>query len=42
MRITDIDKFENLNNQLAINVFEYSTEEDNDYKLVPLYISKKH
>ena len=40
MRITDIDKFENLNNQLAINVFEYSTKEDNDYKLVPLYISE--
>ena len=28
MKIRDIDKFENLNNQLAINVFEYSTEED--------------
>ena len=40
MRITDIGKFENLNNQLAINIFEYSTDEDNDYKLVPLYISK--
>ena len=40
MKISDIDKFENLNNQLAINVFEYTTDEDNDYKLVPLYISK--
>ena len=40
MRITDIDKFENLKNQLSINVFEYSKDEDNDYKLVPLYISK--
>ena len=40
MRITDIDKFENLNNHLSINVFEYSTDEDNDYKLVPLYIFK--
>ena len=40
MRITDIDKFENLNNQLSINVFEYSKEEDNEYQLVPLYISK--
>ena len=40
MKITDIDKFENLNNQLAINVFEYLEEEENDYKLVPLYISK--
>ena len=35
MRITHIDKFENLNNQLSINVFEYSKDEDNDYKLVP-------
>ena len=40
MKITDIPKFENLNNELSINVFEYSTDEDNDYKLVPLYISK--
>ena len=40
MKITDIDKFENLNNQLSINVLEYTTEDDNDYKLVPLYISK--
>ena len=40
MKITDIDKFENLNNQLAINVFEYLEEEENDYKLVHLYISK--
>ena len=40
MKITDIPKFENLNNELSINVFEYSTEDDNDYKLVPLYISK--
>ena len=39
MRIIDIPKFENLNNQLSINVFEYSKEEDNDYKLFPLYIS---
>ena len=40
MKITDIDKFEKLNNQLSINVFEYTEDEDNDYKLVPLYISK--
>ena len=40
MKITDIDKFENLNNQLSINVFEYSTVENNDYNLVPLYISE--
>ena len=40
MKITDIDKFEKLNNQLSINVFEYSKEDDNDYNLVPLSISK--
>ena len=40
LKITDINKFENLNNQLSINVFEYTTDEENDYKLVPLYISK--
>ena len=40
MKITDIDKFENLNDHLSINVFEYTTDDDNDYKLVPLYISK--
>ena len=40
MKNIDIPKFENLNNQLAINVFGYSTEEENDYKLAPLYISK--
>ena len=40
MRIVDIDKFEKLNPALAINVYGYSTEEDNDYKLDPLYISK--
>ena len=40
MKITDIDKFEKLNNQLSINVFEYNDDDDNDYKLVPLYISK--
>ena len=39
MRITDIPRFEILNPTLTINVFEYSTEEDNDYRLVPLYIS---
>ena len=39
MRIVDIPSFETFNFTLAINVFEYSTEEDNDYNLVPLYIS---
>ena len=42
MRIVDIPRFEKLNPTLAINVFEYSTQEDNDYKLVPLYISKNN
>ena len=40
MRIVDIPRFEKLNLTLSINVFEYSSEEGNDYKLVPLYISK--
>ena len=40
MRIVDIPRFERLNPTLSINVFEYSTEEDNDYKLVPVYISE--
>ena len=42
MKITDIDKFENLNNQLSINVFEYTKDDDNDFNLVPLYISKNN
>ena len=40
MKIDDIPRFERLNNQLAINVFEYTTDEDNDYKLAPLYITE--
>ena len=40
MSIVDIPRFERLNPTLSINVFEYSTEEDKDYKLLPLYISK--
>ena len=40
MKITDVDKFEKLNNQLSINVFENTEDENNDYKLVPLYFSK--
>ena len=42
MRIVDIPRFERLNPTLSINVFEYSTEEDNDYKLVALYVSKNN
>ena len=40
MRMIDIPKFENLNPILSIKVFECTTDEDNDYKLVPLYLSK--
>ena len=40
MRIVDIPRFEKLNLTLSKNVFEYSSEDDNDYKVVPLYISK--
>ena len=36
MKITDFPSFENLNPTLSKNVFEYSTDKDNDYKLVPL------
>ena len=39
-KIDDIPRLERLNNQLAINVFEFTTDEDNDYKLTPLYISE--
>ena len=39
-RIVDIPRFEKLNPTLAINVFEFSSEEDNDYKIVALYVSK--
>ena len=40
MKIVDIPSFEILNPTLSINVFEYSTDENNEYKLVALYISK--
>ena len=40
MRIVDKPRFEKLNPLLSINVFDFSSEEDNDYKLVPLYISR--
>ena len=40
MKIVDIPRFEILNPTLSINVFENSKEEENDYKLFPLYISK--
>ena len=40
LKIVGIPRFENLNNTLSINVFQYNTDEENDYKLVPLYISK--
>ena len=40
MKICDIPRFEKLNHQLSINAFEYSTDNENDYQLAPLYISK--
>ena len=40
MRIVDIPRFEKLNPTLSKNTFEYSSKEDNDHKLVPIYISK--
>ena len=40
MKIVEIPRFERLNPTLSINVFEYSTEEDNVYKLVWLNFSK--
>ena len=42
MKRNSIPIFEILNPTLAINVLEYSTDEDNDYKLVPLFISKNN
>ena len=40
MRNVDIPIFETLNTTLAVNVFDFSAEKDNDYKLVPLFFSK--
>ena len=34
MKIVDIPKFESINPTLSTNVFEYSTDDDNAYKLV--------
>ena len=42
MKIVNIPRFEILKPTLAINLFEYSTDEDNDYKLVPLYIAENN
>ena len=42
MKIVNFPRFKILNPRLSINVFQYSTDEDNDYKLVPLYISKNN
>ena len=42
MRNIDIPRLEILKPTFSINVFENATEEDNDYKLVPLYISKQN
>ena len=40
MNIVETPRFEKLNPTLAIIIFDYSSEEDNDYKSVPLNISK--
>ena len=36
IKIVDMPIFEILNPTLSVNEFEYSTDEDNDYELVPL------
>ena len=40
MRNIGKHRLEILKPTISINVFENATEKDNDYKLVPLYISK--
>ena len=40
LKIVEIPRFERLNPTLSINVFENNTDEDNGFKLVPLFISK--
>ena len=40
MKIVEIPRFERINPTISVNFFVYSTEEDKDYKLVWLYISK--
>ena len=40
MKTVDIPRCERINPILSINVFEYNTDEDNEYKVVALYISK--
>ena len=42
MKVVDIPRFERLNPSLSISVFEYSKDEDKEYKLVPIYISKNN
>ena len=41
LNITDIPRFEQLNPTLSLNIFEFSTDENNDHKLNPLYISNR-
>ena len=40
MKFVDISRYKTLNLVLLKNVFGYSTDEANDFRLVPLYISK--
>ena len=42
MKVVDIPRFERLNPSLSISVFESSKDEDNEYILVPIYISKNN
>ena len=39
IKFIDISGFEISNSTLSINIFEFSTDEDNDYKLIPSYVS---
>ena len=40
MKIVNFLRFEIFFPRLSMNVFQYSTDKDNDYKLFPLYITK--
>ena len=40
MKFVDISRYKILKPTLSINVFEYSTDEAFDFRLVRLYISK--
>ena len=42
MFVTDVPKFERLNNNLSINIFELQNNKDEKNSIVPLYISKNN